>query len=108
MPLDYVFILSGLVILIGCLGIMMMFIKTTDYAVTMRLMFIAMVIGLLITCFNLITFPLQAYIAKGLAILAGFLAVLGFIFNKKNKTTIARFIISFSIIFGISQLILIN
>lgn len=108
MALDYLFILSSVIILIGCLGIMMMFITTTDYVMTVKLMFIAMAIGLLIACFNLVTFPPHAYMAKGIATFTGFLSFLGFVFNKKNKITIAKFVISFSIIFGISQLILIN
>jgi len=108
MPLGYMlFILSGIIILMGSIGIMMMFMTSTDHVINMKTMFIAMGIGLLITCFNLITFPPHAYLARGVTTFTGILAIFGFICNKKDRTLIAKFIISFSIIFGLAQLILI-
>ena len=99
------FIFSGIIVLIGCLGIMMMF-MAEDSKITNGVMLLAMSIGLIITCFNLVTLPHLAVQEKRIAYLLGVLACIGFAFYQRTETLVAKYILSLSIILGIIQLIL--
>ena len=105
MQLGYLFIISGFMIMVGCLGIMLMFMVEENMTAT-KTMLTSMGIGLMITCFNLITFPPQAEQAKIYAYLLGLIAIVGFFLNKKKYVLIAKCMISLSIILGLTQLIL--
>jgi len=99
------FIFSGIFVLIGCLGIMMMF-MAEDSKITNGVMLLAVSIGFIITCFNFITLPYQAVQERRIACLLGILAYIGFAFYKRANALVAKFLISLSIILGVIQLIL--
>jgi len=105
MQIGYIFIFSVVMILVGCLGIMLMF-TVEENLTTTKTMLTSMGIGITITCFNLLTFPPQAETAKKYAYLLGLTAIMGFVLNKKKHVLIAKFMISLSIILGLTQLIL--